>query len=628
MADKLEVGDRLHALFSDGEFYEAEVVAVSTAARRASNPVKVSFIGYVQEGMWLPLASLKSKKLPKLTSAAAGTLGLAAFEKGKELHVEADDGKLYLAEVVEVSKAKNRASAPIKVHWKGYTDASDEWVGADRIKSKVLKAAPKAKGKDVAAKEAESSKGKTVVDELVSAAWVIPVETDGALQNHTVVVNGGKILDILPTDEANNKYYSKKTTSLPSSALMPGLVNAHTHSTMVYLRGVTDDIALRDWLEKTIWPLEFKFCSAEFVKEGAELAILEMIMGGVTTFNDMYWFPEGVCEAVVKSGIRAAVGMIAIEFPFGGYGSGPDEYLAKGELLAEKYKSEELLSFTVSLHAPYTCSDATITKGGILCEKMGVPLHIHLHETSDECEASKMGNKESTSCHMSAETCTPLANLKRLGLVNQRLIAVHMNWLTDEEITWCAEAHANVVHCPSSNLKLASGFCRVADLLKAGVNVAIGTDGASSNNTLDVMAEMKLAAILAKGVSKDAASVPAQTALRMATLNGAKALGLDGKTGSLVVGKDADMIAVDFSGPATWPEPTSASANAGFDPVTHIVYSSTRDQVTDVWVRGKQLMRRRKVMTLDAREVKKAADKWGVEITKAIVEMRAGSSSS
>mmetsp|Transcript_139201 Transcript_139201/g.388415 ORF Transcript_139201/g.388415 Transcript_139201/m.388415 type:complete len:476 (+) Transcript_139201:31-1458(+) len=459
------------------------------------------------------------------------------------------------------------------------------------------------------------------VDEVVSAAWVIPVETDEVLQDHSVVIRGGKIVDILPTSQATNKYQAKTMTSLGSSALMPGFVNAHTHTPMSYLRGISDDIPLREWLETTIWPLEMKLCDAEFVRDGAELAIVEMIMSGVTTFNDMYWFPEAVCDVVVRSGIRAAIGIIAIEFPFGSYGSGPDEYLAKGERTKERFSAEPLLSWTVSLHAPYTCSDATLTKGGALSQRLGVPLHIHLHETEAECLDSAAGNKTS-SCHLSEEKCTPLANLKRLGLLNDRLLAVHMTCLTDEEISWCSQAGASVVHCPVSNLKLASGFCRVADLQRAGVNVAIGTDGASSNNTLDMMAEMKTACVLAKAVAKDASAVPAASALRMATLNGAKALGIGAVTGSLTVGKDADMISVAFSGPATWPEP-SVPSSPGFDPVTHIVYSSTRDQVTDVWVRGKRLMKGREVLTVSVTDVRAAAQKWSSRISAAIKAMKA-----
>lgn len=456
-----------------------------------------------------------------------------------------------------------------------------------------------------------------VVDEIVSAAWVIPVETDVTLQDHSVIVSGGKIVDILPTAEATLKYSSTTNTSLPNKALMPGFVNAHTHSPMVYLRGLSDDIPLREWLETCIWPLEFKFVGAEFVREGADLAILEMIMGGVTAFNDMYWYPEAICDSVARSGIRAAVGIIAIEFPFGDYGSGPDDYFAKGQAAKEAFKDEERITWTVALHAPYTVSDATMEKGKALSEKLNVPLHIHLHETAEEVEASAVGNKDSNCCHMSAEKCTPLANMKRLGMVNERLVAVHMTQLTDEEIGWLAESKASVVHCPMSNLKLASGFCRVGDLVAAGVNVAIGTDGASSNNTLDMMAEMKTAACLAKAVAKDARVVPALTALRMATLNGAKALGLGATTGSLVVGKAADMIAVDFSSPSAWPAPTGAKTK-GFDPVTNIVYSSTRDQVTDSWVAGRRLMRSREVLTMNVAEVRAASERWAALISAAV----------
>eukprot|EP00933_Yihiella_yeosuensis_P080798 TRINITY_DN94292_c0_g1_i1.p1 TRINITY_DN94292_c0_g1~~TRINITY_DN94292_c0_g1_i1.p1 ORF type:complete len:498 (+),score=113.19 TRINITY_DN94292_c0_g1_i1:70-1563(+) len=473
------------------------------------------------------------------------------------------------------------------------------------------------------AHQSQQRKLKEQVDEIVSAAWVIPVETDEVLQDHSVVIRGSKIVDILPTSKALQRYAAKVHTNLPTQALMPGFVNTHTHTPMVYLRGVSDDIPLREWLEGTIWPLEFKLVGKEFVKDGAELAILEMIMGGVTTFNDMYWFPESVCEAVVSTGIRAAIGIIAIEFPFGSYGSGPDDYYRLGQEAKKKFQAEERISWCVALHAPYTCSDKTISTGGDLSKELNVPLHIHLHETSEEVEASAKGDKNSQSCHMSDQKITPLQNLKRLGLLNERLVAVHMNWLSDAEVKDCGNAKASIVHCPCSGMKLASGFCRVNDLLKAGANVALGTDGASSNNTLDMMAEMKTAALLAKVVAKDAQAAPATTAMRMATLNGAKALGLGDVTGSLKVGKYADMIAVDFSSPAVWPSPVVPGGSVkGFDPVTHIVYSSTRDQVTDTWVHGRRLMEKRKVLSIDVDKVRGVSEKWTSRIQEILSEMK------
>jgi len=459
-------------------------------------------------------------------------------------------------------------------------------------------------------------RGSEEVDEVVSAGWVIPVDTDAVLADHSVAIRGGKIVGVLPTADAIAKYKTNNYTSLPNSALMPGFVNTHNHSPMVYLRGVSDDVNLRDWLEKTIWPLEFKFCGPEFVRDGCELAVAEMIMGGTTTFNDMYWFPESVCEVVKSSGIRAAVGIIAIEFPFGSYGTGPDDYLEKGQKTRELFAGESRISWTVSLHAPYTCSDATLAKGKELSDKLNVPLHIHLHETQAEVEDS-ITQTASMSKHMSEEKCSPLKNMKRLGMVNERLVAVHMNWLTDEEISDLAQAKSNVVHCPASGLKLGSGMCRTADLLQAGVNVALGTDGASSNNTLDMMAEMRLAALLAKGVRKDSTVAPAMVALRMATLSGAKALGIDSVTGSLSVGKEADMISVDFGSPSAWPAPTVTDSAKGFDAVTHIVYASTRDQVSNVWVQGKCLMKDRKLLCMQVDELWRKAQEWGAKITEA-----------
>jgi len=560
---------------------------------------------------WLSVGDLRSKKLPKEPA-----LDLTLFEKGMALRVLAD-GKRYQAEVLEVSAARARRAAPIKVRYAGYTAASDEWVGADRVSTKAL-----SKKTGAESKPANKSDERQAVDELVSAGWVIPVETEGALQDHSIAVKDGKILDILPTSEAVKKYRGKSRTNLPNAAIMPGFVNTHSHAPMSFMRGISDDIPLSKWLHTAIWPIEQTLVGPEFVGDGARLAFAEMIMGGTTTTNEMYWCPEDICKAAVEAGIRAAVGMIAIEFPFGGYGTGPDDYLAKGEKMVEKYGKEPLLTFTVSLHAPYTVSDDTIQKGKALCEKYDVPLHIHMHETKEECSDSEKLNKDSNVCHMSTFEGTPLANLRRMGLVTPKLLAVHMTCLTDDEIKWMAEGKANVVHCPSSNLKLASGFCRVGDLLEAGVNVAIGTDGASSNNTVDMMAEMKLAAILAKAVAKNAEAVPADVALRMATLHGARALGLEDRIGSLKVGKEADMIAVDLSGLPLLPAPTSGRRDASFDPVTHIVYSSTRDQVTDVWVRGRRLLRSRKLLTINIAQVRRDAKRWGERITELLAELK------
>merc|ERR1712232_1535663 len=331
-----------------------------------------------------------------------------------------------------------------------------------------------------------------------------------------------------------------------------------------------------------------------------------------------------VCEAVIETGIRAAVGMITIEFPFGSCGTGPDDYLAKGQKARDKYGAGDdgLLSWTVSLHAPYTVSDSTMLKAKALSDRLDTKIHIHLHETQTEVDDSIAQKKDGT-CHLSDQPCSPLANLKRLGLLNSKLIAVHMTALTDEEISWVGASGASVVHCPSSNLKLASGFCKVGQLVDAGANVAIGTDGASSNNTVDMIEEMHLAAILAKGVARDARVVPAHTALRMATLNGARALGLDHRIGSLEVGKEADMIHINFDEPRVWPRPSTTGVS--FDPVTHIVYSGRSDMVSDVWVKGRRLVQNRQPLTIDMNMISTKAQAWGEKITGLMKEMRRSS---
>jgi len=309
---------------------------------------------------------------------------------------------------------------------------------------------------------------------------------------------------------------------------------------------------------------------------------------------------------------------MVIEFP-SKYGSGPEDYIAKGLASREAMKDQALLGWTVAPHAPYTVTDATFERVKQVSEEHGLPVHVHLHETSVECDASEKLDTTALACHKSEHKLRPFQNLDRIGLVNDKLIAVHMTCLTEEEIKVVAEKKVSIVHCPTSNLKLASGFCPVAKLVAQGVNVAIGTDGQSSNNTVDMMAEMKLAAILAKGASHDPKAVPAHEALRMATINGAKALHLADKIGSLEVGKQADVIAIRIDTIETTPVPVVADSTKGFDPVTHVVYSSTRDQVTDVWVAGKRLLEARQLKTVDEARLQKIGADYTAKVMEVMV---------
>ncbi len=402
---------------------------------------------------------------------------------------------------------------------------------------------------------------------LIRARWVVPVAPAGAvLEDHAVVVREGAIEAVLPAAEALARHPGAELTDLPAHALIPGLVNAHTHASMSLMRGLADDLPLMRWLEDHIWPAEMKHVSPQFVKDGTLLACAEMLRGGVTCMNEMYFFPEAAIEAALECGMRAAIGMIVIEFP-SAYAADPDDYLAKGLAVRDRYREHPLASFCLAPHAPYTVSDASFRKIATLAGELDCPVHIHVHETREEIERS-----------VAEHGVRPLERLHRLGLLGPNLISVHSVHLNAEEIALLGRHRASIAHCPSSNLKLASGFAPVAALAAAGANIAIGTDGAASNNRLDMFQELRTAALLAKAVANDAAALPAHAALRAATLGGAIALGLDARIGSIEAGKAADLAAVRLD---------ALELSPLFDPVSQLVYAAGREHVSHVWVAGR-----------------------------------------
>jgi 5-methylthioadenosine/S-adenosylhomocysteine deaminase len=412
---------------------------------------------------------------------------------------------------------------------------------------------------------------QTPVDLLITARWTLPIEPAGVcLEHHAVAVDQGKIVDLLPAADAEARYLPRERVDLGEQVLMPGLVNAHTHAAMSLLRGYADDLPLERWLTERIWPAEAAHVSPDFVRDGTLLAAAEMVCGGVTCASDMYFFPGAAAEAFLAMGMRAALGLLVIDFPTR-YGSGPDDYLDKGLAARDRLRGESLLSFTMAPHAPYSVSDAALGKVAALAEELDLPVHMHVHETADEVQT-----------HLARHGCRPLARLERLGLVSPRLMAVHAVHLDEAEIALLARHGVSVVHCPASNLKLASGLAPAARLVAAGVNVAIGTDGAASNNRLDVLGETRLAALLAKGVSGDATAWSAHEALRAATLAGARALGLEDRIGSITAGKRADLIAINLAHDALRP---------GQDPASQIVYAADRHHVQQVWIDGRQRVR-------------------------------------
>lgn len=450
--------------------------------------------------------------------------------------------------------------------------------------------------------------GKVEVDTLILAGWVLPVAPDEniSLKDHAVAVVDGKILDILPNAKAEERYTAIEFLDRKGSVVMPGLINAHIHTGMTFLRGRADDRPLLEWLQGTVWPLEAKFgVSEEHLEDAAMLAIAEMIRGGVTCYSDMYFFPGSSASAAVRTGIRAMIGLGLIGFPTP-YAASIEEYITRGHEVLERFKNEHRIYFAYAPHAPYTVPTEGWLKMKKLQESSGFRIHTHLHETQDECSASLILDRENPACHQSENKCHPIEDFNRMGLLSAKLVAVHMVHLTDDEIQLIAEKGVNVVHCPTSNAKLASGFCRTPELIKAGVNIALGTDSSASNNSLDILSEMKMAALMAKNMSLDATVVPAPMAIRMGTINGARALGLDDVTGSLEVGKSADLICINVE--------THAGNSPMYSPHAAIVYAATREDVSDVMVDGKFLLQSKEYRTLDIKDILRRSKHWQSEI--------------
>lgn len=416
--------------------------------------------------------------------------------------------------------------------------------------------------------------------QILKAQWLLSMAPGSELlTGHALVIEGERIAAILPWAEAEAQYPDAERVDLGQHVLIPGLINAHTHSAMSLLRGVADDVPLMDWLNNHIWPLERKWVSEDWTYQGSMLSAAEALRGGVTYLNDMYFFPTAMARAAMDSGIRAGVSINVIDFPTG-YATGPDDYIAKGLAAYEQFKGEPLLDWTSAPHAPYTVSDETFVKLRQLAEAHGMQMHCHIHETQGEVDDS-----------VKQHGMRPLERLNKLGLMNEKMIAVHMVHLTDDEIAMLARQKVHLVHNPNSNLKLASGVCPVTALEAAGVNTILGTDGAASNNRQDMFGEIRAAALLAKGTTGNPTSVSARTALEMATIRAAKAMGRGDDLGSLEVGKLADVVAVSLA---------ALECQPVYDPMAQLVYVAGREHVSDVWVGGRQVLKQRELTTMDA----------------------------
>lgn len=433
------------------------------------------------------------------------------------------------------------------------------------------------------------------IDQLIHAKWVITCEDNNRiLEDHALAIKDGKIVAILPSTQADSTYSATSVTKLPTHAVTPGFINSHTHIPMNLLRGLADDLELMDWLNNYIWPAEGKWVSDEMVYDGSLLAMGEMIRCGTIAFNDMYFFMGASARAAEVSGMRAHIGMTLIDFPTV-WAKTPEEYFAKAIDFYQQYKNHPLVTPTVAPHSTYTVSLDNLRKAKELAEEYDLRINIHLQEGAIEV-AQSMANHQKR----------PLQRLHDIGMVSPRLIAVHMTEINDDDMKILAATKPNLVHCPESNMKLNSGASPAHKVLNAGVNVSLGTDGAASNNDLDMISEMRTAAFLGKITANDPKALNAETVLKMATINGAKTLGIDKVTGSLLVGKSADCIAINLEEIETQPY---------YHPLSSIVYAASRQQVTDVWVKGKQLLKNRELQTLDEKELLEKAKTWRNKIS-------------
>lgn len=428
------------------------------------------------------------------------------------------------------------------------------------------------------------------IDLLISARWILPIApVNTVLENHAVVLRGDRIVDLLPLKEAKQRYYAEQYLELKDHVLMPGMVNTHAHTPMNLFRGLADDLKLMDWLNNHIWPAEGELINAESVATGTRLAIAEMIRGGITCFNDNYFFHDVIAQTAIDAGMRACVGFVIMSVPTK-WAQEESGYFDKAMATLDNLQEHPLITWSVAPHAPYTVSDNSLKRVKELSDQFKLPIHMHMHETQHEIEQSikEFGMR-------------PLERIHKFGLLSSRFINVHMTQINKEEINLIKNTGAHVVHCPESNLKLASGYSPVTQLMNEGINVAIGTDGAASNNDLDMFSELRTASLLAKDKNQDPTSLPANQALAMATLHGAKAMGLDKEIGSIEPGKAADLVAVNLESYLTQPI---------YNPISHLAYAVNRLQVSDVWVGGKQLLKNGDFSQLEIDQIVHNAKHW------------------
>jgi 5-methylthioadenosine/S-adenosylhomocysteine deaminase len=442
---------------------------------------------------------------------------------------------------------------------------------------------------------------------ILAPQWIFTAEPNVGdpngqlLENYAIAVVDGHIAELAPVSEVVSNNPALTLIERPMQIVIPGLINAHCHMAMSLMRGLADDLPLHTWLQEHIWPAEGANVSPEFVELGTRHAAAEMLLGGTTCVNDMYFFAESSANVLDELGMRATLGMITIDFP-SAMADGPSGYIERGMALYEQVKDKPLLSVAWAPHAPYTVCDESFKQVRELSEEMDVQLHTHLHETPQELTDS-----------VEAHGVRPIQRLYELGILSDRTIAVHMTHLDNSEIELCKQLSISIVHCPESNLKLASGMAPVHRLVQAGINVAIGTDGAASNNDLDMFSEIRTASLLAKGLSGDPTALPAAVVLQMATLNGARALGIEETTGSIAVGKAADLCCINLDQVATQPI---------YDPISTVVYAATRSQVNDVWVAGQAKVTNGQLLNIDLDDLKVQVNKARDQVISSLAETK------
>ena len=431
---------------------------------------------------------------------------------------------------------------------------------------------------------------------IISASWIFTAgPEDQLLSDYAVVIENDKVIDLLPQNKVFDEYEANDTYQLTDHILIPGLINTHTHAAMSLFKGFADDLSLQDWLNNHIWPAEKEFVNSSFVKDGSILALSEMIKSGVTTFNDMYFFPEATAEAVKELGVRSNIGLVVLDFPTN-YATDPEDYLVKGFEFRDKWRNEELITTSIAPHAPYSVSNEAFTLINTYSEELNINIHTHLHETQWEIDQSidKYG-------------ITPVQRLNNLGIIGPSLMAAHCVYLNDQDMDILAKNKVSIAHNPSSNMKLGSGIADVAKMLKQNLTVSLGTDSSASNNRLDIMGEMRLAALLIKGTTKSPELIPAKEAIKMATINGAKTLGLDSTIGSIEKNKKADLVAIDLSAIENQPL---------YNPISTLVYSSSRTDVSYVWIDGKIKLKDKKLVNIDEERIIQMAKKWQRKLKK------------